>query len=68
MKDWLYAWANTIQEGIWGFREKDSFMPVRIRLSDREFGKDLAVGEISRGALYSEGESFEALNSNAKRG
>ena len=68
MKDWLYAWANTIQDGVWGFREKDSFMPVRIRLSDREFGKELTVGEISRGALYSEGESFKALNSNAKRG
>ena len=62
MKDWLYAWANTIQEGIWGFREKDSFMPVRIRLSERKFGKELTVGELSRGALYSEVESFKGLN------
>lgn len=61
-KDWLYGWANVIQAGIWGFREEDPFMPACIRSSRCEPGKYLTVAEISRGDLYSDGESFDRHN------
>ena len=63
VKDNIFDWASRITEnGIFGYKEKDIFMPVKIDTSLGEVVKDMTVKDILSSALYESYEKFEEIN------
>lgn len=63
VKDNIFDWANRITDnGLFGYKEKDIFMPVKLDTSLGEVVKDMTMKDILSSALYESSEKFEESN------
>lgn len=63
IKDYLFDWADKLTDsGLFGYKEKDLYMPVKLDSIKGEVFKELTMKSILSSALYESNQKFEVEN------
>ena len=63
IKDYLFDWADKLtSSGLFGYKEKDLYMPVKLDSVGGEVFKNLSVKDILSSALYESTQKFDSEN------